>query len=213
MRDEHAKASLTIRRLCEALLEQAGSRRLECIAKPAGLRPYEAVGFVRYAAITKLYGIVSATPPVSDVAVRLARPDELPALSMLDEYASGVGRDRRVLLAELAKLGPVYVQDGPAGVDGFAIHVQAGSVVHVGPVIAPDDNGAYALIRPALAVDVNLSIHTPRPIDAPLARMLLQAGLRASTDPDKQAVHMVRGAPPVEVPGALVYALMGSAMG
>ena len=117
------------------------------------------------------------------------------------------------MLGELAQLGPTYVHEGAGGIDGFAIHVKAGSTVHIGPIIAPDDTIACALARPALTIGVKISMHTPRALNEPLAAMLTTVGVEAVLDPAGRTVRMIRGVSPCEVPGAIVYALAGSAMG
>ena len=163
--------------------------------------------------MTKFSGTVSSLPPASAVTVRVARPDELATLWALDQHASGIDRDRRVVLGELAKLGPTFVHEGLDGIDGFALHVRAGSTVHIGPIVSRNEAIACALARPALTIGAKISLHTPRPVDGALGCMLTAAGVEAVLDPAKRAVRMIRGPAPSEVPGAIVYALAGSAMG
>ena len=204
---------LTIRRLGEASLALAGDRWLECIAKPVGVEPYRAAGFVSCGAVTKFGGTVSSLPPPSAVTIRVARPDELASLWALDRHASGIGRDLRVVLGELAKLGSTYVHEGREGIEGFALHVRAGSTVHIGPIVSRNEAIACALARPALTIGAKISLHTSRPVDGALGRMLTAAGVEAVLDPAKRAVRTIRGPAPNEAPDAIVYALAGSAMG
>ena len=158
-------------------------------------------------------GTVRSIPPASSIRVRLARPEELPTLWAFDRRASGCDRDRHLVLAALAELGCVYAHESEDGIDGFAIHSQAGSILHVGPVIAPTDEIACALAHPALEIGVEVCVHMPRPLDTPLPRMLKDAGVTVLPDLAKRMTHMVRGAPAAEVPGATCYALAGAAMG
>ena len=160
-----------------------------------------------------MIGTVCSPPRTSDVIVRRARPDELPQVCALDRRASGCDRDRHLVLAALAELGCIFVHDGANGIDGLAIHSQAGSILHVGPVIAPSDDVACALVRPALRLGVKVCVHTQQPLDGALARYLIAAGVGRLADPTKQMLHMVRGAPAKSVPSITCYALAGGAMG
>ena len=147
------------------------------------------------------------------MSIRLARSHELPLLWALDRRASGCDRDRQVVLTALAQLGCVYVHESSGAIDGFAIHSQAGSIRHAGPIVAPTDEIACALVRPALVVGTKVCVHTPRPLDEPMPRMLIDAGVVVDLNPAKRMLHMVRGAQAIEVPGATVHALAGGAMG
>ena len=178
---------------------------LELLAFPDGQHLYVSEDFAPCGEVVKLSGVVNSVRPIPNGSVRLAGDDDLPAIWGLDWRASGSDRDRHQLLAALAELGHIYVHEGlTGGIDGFALHVHAGSTISIGPLVAPDDKVAYALVDPALQLGARLRVQTPRGFADPFVRSLFQCGLSAAA---ARSIRMVRGAPPAETPGAVVYAL------
>ena len=203
------------RRIFRAVIEQAGPhRRFELTATPAGLPLYRTEQFVGLEDCLCLTGTVERPAPVDDrYLVRDARPDELAACWALDERA-GSGRSRHHVLDALAKLGRVVVHADAAGrIDAFAVHALEGSTLHIGPVVASDDGAACAVVAPGLQPGTPVWLDTIARTDDPLPRMLLSTGLTVLDVPAIHCVHMVRGALPVEVEGARIFALGGLALG
>lgn len=151
--------------------------------------------------------MVTASVDRSFPPVRRAGPVDLAAVYKLDERACP-GRDRSILLRALAAIADVYVhKDGSGRIDGVAIHTHLTTVTHVGPVIAPSDDIACALVAPALRMGDRINLESMLKIDEPLAIMLQDAGVK----PDPGHAFMVRNFEPVDVKSARNFVLAGGA--
>jgi GNAT superfamily N-acetyltransferase len=139
------------RALMEALIDQAGpGRALMLNATAEGLGLYERLGFGRIGLVrqhqAKLAGPIAA-PPVPAAQIRPAAATDHEALHALDEAAFGA--PRTALITRLLTIGQAWVSEENKRVTGFAIHRDFGRGQVIGPVIAPTEDTAIALVAAA----------------------------------------------------------------
>lgn len=117
-------------------------------ATEAGRGLYESLGFVRTGAVSQHQGVASPTPLIAMQPGWRLRPaglNELPALQALDAAARGM--PRHTLIADLLASAPAcVVLDHESTPRGFAMLRRFGRGHVIGPVVAPDAEGAKALI-------------------------------------------------------------------
>jgi GNAT superfamily N-acetyltransferase len=138
------------RALMEALIEQATPRALMLNATAEGLALYERLGFSRIGLVrqhqAKLAGPF-APPPAPAAQIRRAVATDHEALHALDEGAFGA--KRTALITRLLTLGETWVSEENKRVTGFAIRRAFGRGQVIGPVIAPGEDAAIALVAAA----------------------------------------------------------------
>ncbi|MGW4483628.1 GNAT family N-acetyltransferase [Amycolatopsis sp. NPDC004368] len=125
-------------RVTSAAVAAAGDATVFLHASDFGLRLYESLGFVADGGCEGHLGTLSDDGgPVS----RAVRPGDLDRVYELDTAAQGF--ERRALLDRLLfEAEHVHVLD-----DGFALGTVLDDVTVIGPVVAPDEEQARALIR------------------------------------------------------------------
>lgn len=166
-------------RLMTALLEGLDDCRVLLHATLEGRGLYERLGFVRIGELRQHQGLAQPAPLValdSGWRLRPAGASDAATLKALDAQARGMPRD--ALLDELlADAEATVVLDHDGAVRGFGLLRRFGRGHAIGPVVAPDDQGAKALI--AHLVGMNAGRFTRIDIDhaSGLAEWLESMGL------------------------------------
>lgn len=148
------------RRLVEAVLADIGPRPVRLNATEAGAPLYAKLGFRPCRVFRQHQGDVDVLPAMA--GARLAEPAERAALGALD--AAAFGAPRQGLVDRLLAEGEFHVLPEPAPVRGFAVRRRFGRGQLIGPLVAPDEAHAIALLEAALVrgfvridVDANAS--------------------------------------------------------
>lgn len=184
------------RQLMDAVMEAAGPRTLQLVATLAGRPLYERLGFVAQGGIVQVQGAArcAPVPPPAGVALRAVTAADLPVLQALDAAAFGAPRERLIeaILAR-GQAGMLAEQGGRP--TGFALRRASGRGQMIGPVIAPDEHTALALVAPLLGT-TGVFCRLDLPADAVQFEAALRAAGLAAAD---RVVTMRRGpAPPAE---------------
>jgi len=200
-------------RLMGALLEDLGDRTVLLHATAEGRGLYERLGFVRVGEIRQHQGVALPAPLIAlDAGWRL-RPGteaDLPALVALDSVARGMPRE--ALIEELLRDAEATVVlthlDNPAG---FAMLRRFGRGHKIGPVVAPDTEGAKALIAHLSGLNVGRFTRIDIDFASGLAEWVESLGLLRVEAP----TVMVRGRPLAspEARGPRLYAIVSQALG
>jgi ribosomal protein S18 acetylase RimI-like enzyme len=198
-------------RLMTALLDglQGCSVLLHATSEGRGL--YERLGFVRTGEIRQHQGIAQTAPLVALGSGRRLRPAteaDLPTLHALDAAARGMPRP--ALIDELfrdADTTVVLDEDGRAR--GFAVLRRFGRGHVIGPVVAPDNDGAQALIAHLAGLNAGRITRIDIDFDSGLAEWVESLGLLRVDAP----TVMVRGAPLAHDADARLYAIVTQALG
>lgn len=188
-------------RLMSTLLEGLDGHRVRLNATMEGRGLYERLGFVRVGELRQHQGIVQPAPLVAlDRGWRLrpAGASDAPVLKALDAKASGMPRD--ALLDELlAEAESTVVLDQGGEVRGFGLLRRFGRGHVIGPVVAPDADGAKALIAHLAGTNAGRFTRIDIDLDSGLGEWLEAMGLLRVDAP----VRMQRGrAEPPPQPGA-----------
>ena len=133
------------RELMQRVLQETDTRQTLLIATPAGQPLYERLGFAATGTIHQHQGTMQTiAPPAGAGDVRLAEPDELGALIDLANRATGRSRD--AIVRHLAQVGEAAVLERDGALAGFSIMRRFGRGHAIGPLVAPDADGARALV-------------------------------------------------------------------
>lgn len=199
-------------RLMSVLLEGLEDRTVLLHATAEGRGLYERLGFVRVGELRQHQGIARPAPLVAlepGWRLRPAGVHEAPALQALDAAARGMPRD--ALIADLlASADACVVLDHDNEPRGFAMLRRFGRGHAIGPVIAPDAEGAKALISHFSSQNAGHFTRIDIDFDSGLAEWLEGIGLLRVDAP----TTMVRGAPLVTPPdGPALFAIVTQAVG
>jgi predicted GNAT family N-acyltransferase len=199
-------------RLMSAVLEGLDAHTVLLHATADGRGLYERLGFVRTGELRQHQGIAQPAPLIAlqpGWRLRPAGVQEAPALQALDAAARGMPRD--ALIADLlAAADACVVLDHDNAPRGFAMLRRFGRGHAIGPVVAPDAEGAKALI--AHLAGMNAGNFTRIDIDfaSGLAEWLESIGLLRVDAP----TTMVRGTPLASPPGGpALFAIVTQAVG
>ncbi|WP_157247269.1 GNAT family N-acetyltransferase [Nonomuraea typhae] len=129
-------------RLMEHVLEAAGERTVELTATRFGRPVYERLGFRPTGGLTITYGPLAGR---TGAGVRAAGPGDHAAIEALDAEATGADRSKALSLLLARAERTVVTGDG----SGFAIAWNAGPQRVIGPVVAPSEEVARALVLAA----------------------------------------------------------------
>ncbi|WP_394483379.1 GNAT family N-acetyltransferase [Roseateles sp. LYH14W] len=200
-------------RLMSAVLDGLDGCRVRLNATMDGRGLYERLGFTRVGELRQHQGIAQPAPLValdSGWRLRPAGASDAAALKALDTQACGMPRD--ALLDELlAEAEFTVVLDDGGTVRGFALLRRFGRGHAIGPVVAPDEEGAKALIAHLAGTNAGRFTRIDIDLDSGLAEWLEAMGLLRVDAP----VVMQRG-PAAEppTPGApRGYAVVTQALG
>lgn len=198
-------------RLMTALLDGLEGCSVLLHATSEGRGLYERLGFVRTGEIRQHQGIAQPAPLVALGPGRRLRPAtdaDLPLLQGLDAAARGMPRPALIdALFRDADTTVVLDEDGRAR--GFAILRRFGRGHVIGPVVAPDNDGAQALIAHLAGLNAGRFTRIDIDFDSGLAEWLESLGLLRVDAP----TVMVRGAPLARDADARLYAIVTQALG
>ena len=198
-------------RLMSALLKGLEGCSVLLHATSEGRGLYERLGFVRIGEVRQHQGIAQPTPPIAlDAGWRLrpATESSLPTLRSLDADARGMPRGTLIDgLFRDAEATVVLDHDDHAC--GFAMLRRFGRGHAIGPVVAPDDAGAKALIAHLSGLNAGRFTRIDIDFDSGLAEWLERLGLLRVDAP----TTMLRGAPLPVPAGPRLYAIVTQALG
>jgi len=197
-------------RLMEALLEQLAGRDVLLHATPEGRGLYERLGFARTGEVRQHQGTALPAPLVAlDEGWRLRPADhsDTATLIALDAQARGMPRD--AVIGALLGSADTVVLDHDGQARGFAMLRRFGRGLAIGPVVAPDADGAKALIAHLVGLNAGKFVRVDVDFDSGLAEWLEGLGLLRVDAP----TVMVRGEPPAQVEGVRLFALVNQALG
>jgi ribosomal protein S18 acetylase RimI-like enzyme len=199
-------------RLMTALLDGLEQHSVLLHATAEGRGRYERLGFVRVGEVRQHQGTALPTPPIAlDVGWRLrpATESDLPRLRALDTDARGMPRDALVE-ALLRDADATVVLDHDGSACGFAMLRRFGRGHVIGPVVAPDADGAKALIAHLSGLNAGRFTRIDIDFDSGLAEWVESLGLLRVD----AVTTMVRGAPLAVRPGGpRLFALVMQAFG
>jgi predicted N-acetyltransferase YhbS len=135
------------RELMQRILAELGERCTLLNATPAGQPLYERLGFAATGTLCQHQGPMAVVPPVAldgGAQVRLAEPEDLQAIIGLANRATGMSRD--AIVRQLATFAEVSVLERDGALAGFSVMRRFGRGHVIGPLVAPDADGAKALV-------------------------------------------------------------------
>ncbi|WP_083440719.1 GNAT family N-acetyltransferase [Aquincola tertiaricarbonis] len=198
-------------RLMSALLDGLEGHSVLLHATPEGRGLYERLGFVRIGEVRQHQGTALPAPLVAlepGWRLRPAGSSDAAALKVLDAAARGMPRDG--LVDELlASADATVVLDHEGEAKGFAMLRRFGRGHIIGPVVAPDAEGAKALIAHLSGLSAGRFVRIDIDFASGLAEWLEGLGLQRVDAP----TTMVRGEPPATAPGTRLFALATQALG
>jgi len=169
------------RALMTALIADSEPRTLMLNATAEGLELYKKLGFVSAGFVQQHQARLAeapALPPVPAVPVRRAVPADHTALCSLD--AAAFGTDRSALVSRLLADGDAWVVDHAGRPAGFAVLRAFGRGAIIGPIVAPGEDEAIALVATAAQAAPPGVLRVDIPAQAErLAVWLTAAGLPA----------------------------------
>jgi Acetyltransferase (GNAT) domain len=167
------------------------------------------LGFVPYGRIFQHQAIVhhDSDAVVAEGAIRPVRPDEYDRIVALDHAAAGMDRAR--LVHALLDVGAVDVLERCGEVVGYACCRRFGYGVVIGPVVAPAQQDAMALISLIAKRHVRQFIRIDIPESSDLSAWLDSIGLPAVGC----VVSMVRGAQTPLAKTPPLFALANQSLG
>lgn len=198
------------RRLMQLALGALDGRTVYLNATPAGRALYERFGFRTVREVDQHHGAVGNVVPVAlDRGVRL-RPvgkSDAPHLAELASRASGFSRAK--VVQGLLEFADGIVLDRGGEARGFALLRRFGHGRLIGPVIAPDVQGARALVAYLAASNRGLFLRIDVDAAAGLAQWLGELGLRRVD----RVETMARGEALIPGENMRVFALVNQALG
>lgn len=198
------------RALTEGVMRMLGERSITLCATAAGAPLYGSLGFARTGRVHQHGGSSFSAELVALPPGQRLRPlgrSDAPMLAALDRRALGMRRDALIEALLPVSDGVVLDRDGEA--IGFALIRRFGQGQVIGPVLAPDAEGARALIAHWLGSRSGQFIRIDVPGESGLSPWLEALGL---TEVGGGEV-MVRGTPPRGDGTVSCFALVSQALG
>ena len=196
------------RKLMTAALERMGGRAVKLNATPDGLALYESLGFAATGAIMQHQGTAAPVPIVELGPVERVRPmgaGDADTIIALDRRSTGLARD--ALISDLMENARGIVLDRDEEAVGFALFRRFGLGYSIGPTVAPDAQGAKALIAYWLSLHTGMFVRLDVPEDSGLSPWLEQNGMLNVG----RVVTMVKGDWPVTTDGS--FSIVSQALG
>ena len=198
------------RRLMDEAMALAGDRPLRLVATTDGLPLYEKLGFREVGTVLQHQGEAGPMSLVAMEDVAPAGAGDHSAIAALDRRAFGAGRG--LLLERFAEVGSFTLLRRNGAPVGFAALRDFGRGQVIGPVVAPDADGAKALIAPFIAANPGKFLRVDTTADTGLGPWLADVGLRHVGG----GIAMRRPAPTAAPPSAApvsTFALASQALG
>lgn len=181
------------RALMRLVLERLGDRCTLLNATAAGQPLYESLGFRAIGTLHQHQGTLAAPVPAPGPCPRPAEARDVAAIIALANRGTGMARDE--LLKQLIGVAEGAVLERDGEVAGFSLIRPFGRGYVIGPVVAPDTDGAQALIATWSDAYAGAFVRVDVTGSSGLGEWLAQAGL-AEVD---TAVTMARnGVPPYD---------------
>jgi predicted GNAT family N-acyltransferase len=207
---QQARGSGIGRKLMDAMIEELSPRAIQLNATPDGLALYKSQGFNPVATIHQHQGAAFHAPMPKLRKGERVRPmgsKDGPRIAELDRKATGF--ERGALFAKLLKTAQGVVLDRGGEAAGFALFRRFGLGYAIGPVVAPDREGARTLIGHWIGANPGMFIRLDVPGDGGLVDWLQELGLEGVD----RVVTMVRGDQPPIGGGAAAFAIVSQALG
>lgn len=197
------------RTMMEAMLDRFKGRTVMLNATDEGLPLYRKLGFVEIGAIHQHQGLAPTVPLAELIPGERVRPkgaanDMLGAL-----YGRASGMDRQALFDTLVSDSKAVVLARAHVPVGFALLRRFGRGWSIGPVVAPDQGGAKALISHWLGAKTNTFCRIDTDAGNGLSAWLEQIGLPQVG----RVLTMALGPPPPLDTEIKVYGLATQALG
>jgi predicted N-acetyltransferase YhbS len=196
------------RKLMEAMLHRLQGRAVVLNATAAGLPLYKTLGFVETDTTHQHQATAASIPPANATPVERVRalgPDD----HLGDLYSRASGMDRAALLDRLAARARTAVLTRDDQPVGFAQSRRFGRGWLIGPVVAPDQIGAKALILHELGAHAGAFCRMDVTGDSGISEWLEEIGLPGVDT----VMTMTLGRRPDRDPGVSVYAIAAQALG
>lgn len=197
-------------RLMQTLLEGLEDRSVLLHATAEGRGLYERLGFVRTGEVRQHQGPAISAPLVAlGAGWRLRPSDSNDVFKLIQLDAKARGMPREGLITELLAQADTVVLDEDGHVRGFAMLRRFGRGLIIGPVVAPDADGAKALIAHLVGLSAGKFVRIDVDFDSGLTEWLETLGLLRVDGP----TEMIRGPVPEPVAGVRRFALVTQALG
>ncbi|MDC6169306.1 GNAT family N-acetyltransferase [Paucibacter sp. XJ19-41] len=198
-------------RLMQAALAQLGEAccvLLHATAEGRGL--YERLGFERTGEVRQHQGTAGSAPLVAlDEGWRLRPSDHNDVSSLIELDAQARGMPREALITELLGHADTVLLDHEGLARGFGMLRRFGRGLIIGPVVAPDAEGAKALIAHLVGLSAGKFVRIDVDFDSGLTEWLETLGLLRVDAP----TEMVRGGPLAKRPEVRLFSLATQALG
>lgn len=198
------------RRLVDEIMRRLAPRTIQLNATESGTALYRSLGFAPVGSIHQHQGAAFAAPMPKLRKGERVRPmsaSDAGAVAELDRRATGFTRSELLPLLQKHAQGVVLDRGGKAA--GFALFRRFGHGYVVGPVVAPDREGARTLIAHWLGAQAGMFIRVDVPGDSGLTDWLQGLGLEAVD----RVVTMRRGDALAPPDGVALYAIVSQALG
>ncbi|HET9628343.1 MAG TPA: GNAT family N-acetyltransferase [Novosphingobium sp.] len=197
------------RRLMEQMIARLDGRSIVLNATDVGLPLYRKLGFVEIGTVCQHQAVAGAMPLAELRPGERVRPTGGADDMLADLYSRAAGMDRSALFDALAADGSTVVLTRDHLPQGFAQQRRFGRGWEIGPVVAPDEKGAKALILHWLGTSSGSFCRLDVTEASGLSPWLEEIGLPKVG----QVITMVRGRAPVAGVEASVQALAAQALG
>ncbi|MBB5694717.1 GNAT family N-acetyltransferase [Muricoccus pecuniae] len=198
------------RALTSGVMRMLGERSVTLCATAAGMPLYRSLGFATVGTVRQYQGSSFSADLVPLPPGQRLRPlgrRDAPVLAALDAQASGMPRD--ALIEALLPVSDGVVLDREGEAIGFALIRRFGHGQVIGPVVAPDEAGARAMIAHWLGSRSGQFIRIDVPDGTGLSSWIEALGLAEVGTGEV----MVRGAPPRGSGAVARFALVSQALG
>jgi GNAT superfamily N-acetyltransferase len=167
------------RRMMEEMLGRLEGRTVILNATEQGIGLYRKLGFVEVGRILQHQGVAPTMPLTELIADERVRPmgsagSIIPAL-----YSDASGMDRAELLQILMANGSTVVLERDYEAVGFALLRRFGHGREIGPVVAPDLQGAKALVTHWLGINAGAFCRVDAVEGTGISEWLTEVGLPA----------------------------------
>jgi predicted N-acetyltransferase YhbS len=198
------------RKLMDAMMARLAPRAIQLNATEDGLPLYKSQGYAPVGTIHQHQGAAFSQPMPKLRPMERVRPmgaTDLARISELDRQASGL--QRGLMFAELLKTAQGVALDRDGEAVGFALFRRFGHGYVIGPIVAPDREGARTLIAHWLGTHAGMFVRVDVPGDCGLTDWLQDLGLEGVD----RVVTMLRGTPPQRDGGAAAIGVVSQALG
>lgn len=197
------------RKLVTAMIARLAGRNILLNATQEGISLYSSLGFVPCGIVHQHQGPAPTMPLVELGEGERVRPMGQADLHLPEFYSRISGMDRTALFAAMAAMGTGVVLSRHEEAVGFAVVRRFGRGLAIAPLVAPDLDGAKALVTHCLGVNAGRFCRIDVIEGLGLSRWLEEMGLpKVST-----VTTMVLGTAPAARSGSRVFGIANQALG